>query len=272
MESTLSLIIEAIVIPAWLAVCPLTAAGVFFIIIMAHEAATITSQLFTFALVSCIILSGYLSLRCAMPSNPNPRHGWREDRASALVKSHKALTAGRIVCVVIYLYHAVLAVFTQNLSASCHEAARLNPRLFVWDWHTATCLFLIICIGAPLRIMAMAELETDFTIRLAAPKRLVKTGPYRYIQHPGYTGLITVMTANLAMFVRWDASPACLMPESILTKLSGYGYVTSGLFMMWTVWQGILRIGDEEFMMRETFGVEWERWHQSTKRLIPGVF
>jgi protein-S-isoprenylcysteine O-methyltransferase Ste14 len=32
------------------------------------------------------------------------------------------------------------------------------------------------------------------------------------------------------------------------------------------------RIKDEEKMLRETFGKEWENWHARTKRFIPGVY
>ena len=32
------------------------------------------------------------------------------------------------------------------------------------------------------------------------------------------------------------------------------------------------RVCDEEAMMKETFGKEWEEWHKKTWRFIPGFF
>jgi protein-S-isoprenylcysteine O-methyltransferase Ste14 len=32
------------------------------------------------------------------------------------------------------------------------------------------------------------------------------------------------------------------------------------------------RVHEEEAMMKETFGKEWEEWHKRTKRFIPGFF
>jgi protein-S-isoprenylcysteine O-methyltransferase Ste14 len=45
-----------------------------------------------------------------------------------------------------------------------------------------------------------------------------------------------------------------------LLLVTGIGHVT---------WK---RVTEEETMMKDTFGKEWEEWHTKTARLIPGVF
>ncbi len=80
--------------------------------------------------------------------------------------------------------------------------------------------------------------------------RLVTRGPYRWLRHPMYLGLVVFpMGAGLA-FRSW---------LGVLLPL-----LTLGLF----VW----RIGDEEALMQREFGEEWEGYCQRTWRLIPYLY
>lgn len=228
-------------------------------------------ELSTLALASAVLIAGYVSLRCATSPNASPRQGWKKDRISVLIKPQN-MVASRIVCTMLYLYHAVLILSSSDPAPVCHGTAYLNHSLFTWNWHTSTCLFLIICIGGPIRIAAFARLGRLFTFRLAAPDKLITTGLYHYVQHPGYTGILLVTLANLGLFLRWDASPACLVPGFMLAKVYGYGYIFTGALITLMLWLGMKRMNDEEMMMKETFGIEWEKWHRSTRRLIPGIY
>lgn len=76
---------------------------------------------------------------------------------------------------------------------------------------------------------------------------------------------------NLLLFFRWDGPLACWIPESVRAALDGWGYVVYGVVFVFVVRKAVQRVLDEEEMLRETFGKEWEEWHRSTKRFIPGI-
>ncbi|RDA88834.1 hypothetical protein CP532_5429 [Ophiocordyceps camponoti-leonardi (nom. inval.)] len=219
------------------------------------------------ALSCAILLTGCLSVICITPPNPDPVKTRKGDRLGVFI-GYPSMVASRLAVSALVLFHAYLVAAYPVSSCS----AKLNGRLFQWNWHTSTCLFIIAFVGAPIRLAAYAGLGRNFTFKLAAPDRLITSGVYRYIQHPSYTGMCTILVANLGLLFRWDASPACLIPGSVLAMLEGYGYLVSGLFICLGVYPIIARIHDEESMLRDTFGAEWEKWHRSTSRLIPGVF
>lgn len=63
----------------------------------------------------------------------------------------------------------------------------------------------------------------------------------------------------------------CWLPAWILNARS---FWTAFVLLLFTgtvriTWK---RVNEEEAMMREAFGKEWEQWHAKTARLIPGVF
>ncbi|KAL1963032.1 hypothetical protein VTN77DRAFT_8780 [Rasamsonia byssochlamydoides] len=225
----------------------------------------------------CLLFSTYLTARCFTPPNPNPRDHrlWKHDRVGALADSRRLLLR-RVISLGLSLYHAVLALTfdsaQQRNDLFCRNPANLNPALFTWSAYTATCLFLLICIGAPVRLAAYDGLGKNFTFRLAPPDRLITTGIYRYVQHPSYTGQLIVIGVNLALFFRWDASAACWISEHVLARVSGYGWVVYAVLVVFIVRIGSTRVLDEEAMLKEKFGETWERWHRSTSRFIPGLF
>ncbi|RDA94993.1 hypothetical protein CP533_0145 [Ophiocordyceps camponoti-saundersi (nom. inval.)] len=225
------------------------------------------SLLAQLALSCAILLSGCLSVICITPPNPDPNRPWKRDRLGVFI-GYPLMVASRLALSAVVLFHAYLAVAFPTSSCS----AKLNSQLFRWNWLTFICLFVIAFVGAPIRLAAYAGLGRNFTFKLAAPDRLITRGVYRYIQHPSYTGICIITAANMGILFRWDASPACLVPSSILAMLEGYGYIVSGIFIFICMLQIMTRIHDEESMLKDTFGVEWEKWHRSTKRLIPGVF
>lgn len=79
---------------------------------------------------------------------------------------------------------------------------------------------------------------------------LVTSGPYRYIRHPRYLGIIIFLTGISLVFRSWIAL--------IFTALS----------IALLVW----RILDEEKLMRNEFGDDWEKYCQRSHRLIPFIY
>jgi protein-S-isoprenylcysteine O-methyltransferase Ste14 len=170
------------------------------------------------------------------------------------------------------VFHAAIVLGAHDGMAICPNPDNLNAKLFGWNAYTATCLFLTIFVGGPIRITAVSTLGDDFLGALTPPDYLITTGVYRYIQHPGYTGQIIILATNLAMVFRWDGVLACFVPGRFLKDIQGYGVITCCLIILAMV-QGLPRhVKIEEALLKNAFGKKWERWHASTKRFIPGVF
>lgn len=148
----------------------------------------------------------------------------------------------------------------------------LNPNLITWSTATAVPLVLIICAGIPLRLASYALLGKNFTFTLAEPDRLTRTGLYRYVQHPSYTGLLILIVCNVALLCRTDGVLSCWAPPVWypLLRMTEWVLAPVGLVgVLFAVWT---RVREEERMLRAEFGLEWEIWHACTARFIPWLF
>ena len=89
------------------------------------------------------------------------------------------------------------------------------------------------------------------TLRTTSEQRLVTSGPYRWVRHPGYLGSIAVWVGASLAFHSWLSA---LIVAVIM--LVAYGW----------------RIQAEERMLAEHFGDEFARYRAVTARLIPGLY
>jgi len=111
-------------------------------------------------------------------------------------------------------------------------------------------------VGLLLSLMAIAWLAWTDT-RLArhfaeAPtvQRIMREGPFRYVRHPRYAGIVAVRVALALVF----SSPV--------------GWL---LAIAWTIVL-LRRIRLEERYLQQRFGSDYEAYAQHTPRLIPGVY
>ncbi|MCW2798873.1 MAG: putative methyltransferase [Aeromicrobium sp.] len=113
--------------------------------------------------------------------------------------------------------------------------------------------FVIAWAGIGLRTWAIGSLGRLFTITVmtSADQRVVDSGPYRYLRHPGYSGLILVLVGAALMFGNWIGVAAIVVIPTI------------GL---------LLRIRVEERAMTDTLGSAYRDFADSRKRLIPYVW
>jgi len=221
-------------------------------------------------LALAILLATCLSCLSYIPPNPNPTGSKAKDSAS-IFSGWLVLLPWLATTTTIGVYHALLVLFpppTSTPNLLCPHPEQLNRTLFTWNPHTALCI-LCILIAAPLRLLSFTHLGPNFTYRIAPPAKLITTGIYRYVQHPSYTAAAGVVIANGLLLDRPDGVVACGLGrawvETYLWRGIGGGLVVgvAGL---------VLRVRDEERMLKEAFGGEWEAWHKMTRRFIPGVF
>ncbi|MBD3191230.1 MAG: hypothetical protein GF308_11330 [Candidatus Heimdallarchaeota archaeon] len=91
----------------------------------------------------------------------------------------------------------------------------------------------------------------SYTLEIKENQQLIKSGPYQYIRHPMYTAFlllhiaIALITGNWFFTIIW----------------------VGGLLIIFT-----LRIAQEEAMLLEEFGVEYEEYMKKTGRLFPPIF
>jgi protein-S-isoprenylcysteine O-methyltransferase Ste14 len=113
--------------------------------------------------------------------------------------------------------------------------------------------FGILLLGLGVRAVAIITLGRAFSanVALRAGQGLQRNGLYRIVRHPSYLGLELILLAFALHSRTW----ACF----------AVFFVPSTLAMLY-------RIHVEEIALRLAFGIEYEDYSRSTKRLVPGVY
>jgi protein-S-isoprenylcysteine O-methyltransferase Ste14 len=119
-------------------------------------------------------------------------------------------------------------------------------------WLKPASLFVLIA-GLVLRWTAVLSLGKSFSSNVAIheTQRVKKTGLYRWMRHPSYTGLLMCILAVGLHTRNWISFLVITVP------------CTAAL---------LYRIHVEEIALREHFGREYVEYTEMTKRLIPGVY
>jgi protein-S-isoprenylcysteine O-methyltransferase Ste14 len=121
-----------------------------------------------------------------------------------------------------------------------------NERVAFW------CGIALMIAGAALRRMCFRALGESFTgeVRVRADQRVVTTGPYRWVRHPGYSaGILMAIGVGIALGTWLGA-----LISAVLTVI-GYAY----------------RISVEERALVNGLGDSYRDYMKRTKRFIPFV-
>jgi protein-S-isoprenylcysteine O-methyltransferase Ste14 len=107
--------------------------------------------------------------------------------------------------------------------------------------------------GLVLRWWAILSLGKFFTVDVAIAEdhKLIVRGPYHWMRHPSYTGMMLAFLTLAVTFQNWLSIVSILLPISIALAY---------------------RIYIEEIALEATFGEAYHAYARTTKRLIPGVF
>ncbi|KAJ7733780.1 hypothetical protein DFH07DRAFT_870956 [Mycena maculata] len=128
-------------------------------------------------------------------------------------------------------------------------------------------------IGAFIRYWCYRELGSLFTFEVSIREnhKLVQTGPYHAVRHPGYTGVLLTVVG----FFCWNASPGSWLREcGALETTMGLSVVgVFGLLVAAIAAGLLLRMSKEDEALEKHFGEEWEDWSfRVPYKLVPGVF
>lgn len=117
---------------------------------------------------------------------------------------------------------------------------------------------------------ACCYFSTQFKIMIRSDHRLVKTGPYRYLLHPAYTGL-TIGIMSITLTTNYDGGVwSTLVTPYVPVPFLGEAFFV-GLFVVISKvhWD---RIQGEEKMMADHFGPKWKAYARRRYRMLPFVF
>jgi protein-S-isoprenylcysteine O-methyltransferase Ste14 len=119
-------------------------------------------------------------------------------------------------------------------------------------WLNLASLFVLLA-GLALRWWAIVSLGKSFSSNVAihATQRVLKTGLYRWMRHPSYTGLLLCIFAVALHTRNWISFLIIIFPCSAAV---------------------LYRIHVEEAALRDHFGFEYMEYSRVTKRLVPGVY
>ncbi|KAG6860867.1 hypothetical protein C0995_006547 [Termitomyces sp. Mi166 len=132
---------------------------------------------------------------------------------------------------------------------------------------------LLVVGGCWLRLKCFRTLRQFYTfeITLRENHKLITSGPYRYVRHPGYTAFTTIFIGMCC----WFSSRGSWVRESgILATTMGKGFIGTFMAVYVKMWVSLLqRMPEEDKLMRASFGKEWEDWARRVPYwLIPGVY
>ena len=120
-------------------------------------------------------------------------------------------------------------------------------------WRCRPCGVVVMWLGLATRFWAVAALGGAFrtTVEVDPDQAVVTTGPYRWIRHPSYAGLLLIVAGLGLALGNWLSVAACLL-----------------LPLPALVW----RIHVEEAELSRVLGDAYEAYRTGTARLVPGLW
>jgi protein-S-isoprenylcysteine O-methyltransferase Ste14 len=122
------------------------------------------------------------------------------------------------------------------------------PDREAWRWAGLA----VSVLGAAVRVTSAWSLGKQFSsyVTLQENHQLVQTGLYKRVRHPMYLGLLMSMAGLALVFRSWLVIP----------------------MLIWGLVFVLLRMGQEERLLAEHFGTEFESYRRRTWRLLPYVY
>lgn len=150
---------------------------------------------------------------------------------------------------------AVLAADVLTGVISPHSPARIPgtyPGTGPGGWPALAGL-VVSWLGLAVRVWAVVTLGRSFrtTVEVDAGQAVVSRGPYRWVRHPSYTGLLLVAAGFGLAEGTWPGLAICLVLPAVAM---------------------LRRIHVEETALTQVIGDAYRDYQNRTKRLIPGLW
>ena len=123
-------------------------------------------------------------------------------------------------------------------------------KLFILPGDAFFAGIIILLLGVGIRQWAVAVLGKYFShvVGIQKDQKVIDIGPYHYVRHPSYTGILLIQIGIALMFQSWAAVLVAIISFSL-----AYGH----------------RILKEEKFLVEKLGDDYRKYITKTKRIIP---
>lgn len=164
----------------------------------------------------------------------------RSSRSTGIVKDRGSLIV------------LLAAIFGSIWLASAYGATHAHTIPGGRDGLQLAALALLVA-GLLVRWTAILRLGVTFSTNVAihTNQKLRKTGLYRWVRHPSYSGMILIFAA---------------------VGISQRNWISLAIMLIVPTAALLYRIHVEEFALGEAFGEDYADYRRSTFRLIPGIF
>jgi protein-S-isoprenylcysteine O-methyltransferase Ste14 len=173
-------------------------------------------------------------------------------------------------------------ILSKTLSPNSSATERLFDFLFMSNY-SKNCSISIppvrfavgmaVVIGGFIRWLSYREMGRHFTYHVTILKehRLVTTGPYSFVRHPGYTGGFIVQAGILF----WHGATGSWLRESDVYRspIAWLVIVLCLSSVILTLKMYAERPQLEDAVLRKEFGKQWDEWARNVPyKILPGVF
>jgi protein-S-isoprenylcysteine O-methyltransferase Ste14 len=148
---------------------------------------------------------------------------------------------------------AVLMGIATGLLVAAWCATSVPAAGIPWGWGSFIAGLALMWAGIGLRVWAVLSLGRLFTVvvRVADEHVVVDHGPYRYVRHPAYTGLLLTLGGLGVALGSWLSVAALVI------------FPTAGL---------VVRIRVEEAALVAALGAPYREYAEHRRRLVPGIW
>lgn len=146
----------------------------------------------------------------------------------------------------------IWSVYITQLAIIAEATYLRFPESVSWNYITTFAL-IIMLVGIILRSWAVAMLGDQFTwhINSTTSGKLVKTGLFQFLRHPGYAGALLTYTFSAIFLHAWFSLVFSFIVLSIAF---------------------LRRIYFEEYTLKQVFGKEYLEYCKKTKRIFPLIW
>ncbi|VDC02496.1 unnamed protein product [Peniophora sp. CBMAI 1063] len=109
-----------------------------------------------------------------------------------------------------------------------------------------------------------------FEITIRPQHQLITSGPYAWVRHPSYAGVVFGSFGTLLLHFGPETWFATVMLPTLVGKLYVAVWCAIEAFVLWSI---LARAPLEDRLLRKQFGQEWEQYAARVRwRAIPGIF
>ncbi len=127
-----------------------------------------------------------------------------------------------------------------------------STRVLPWSRPAAALALVLVGCGLAFAVWARWHLAGNWSARVTVKEdhQLIRTGPYRWVRHPIYTGMLVALLGTVIEI----GTPIAFVAFALI------------------VYSFVRKLAVEEQFMTATFGADYERYREQSARLIPSIW